>query len=71
MTKQAKLRNETYARLMRRKRSGETFSDVVDRLLGHPSSERDPLSFVTRPWRRRLSVEEHLELVEADRNADR
>lgn len=71
MTKQVAFRDKTYERLRRRKRKSESFSDVVERLMEAAPEEKDPLSFARRPWKRRLSVEEHLDLVEADRDADR
>ncbi|MEA3200622.1 MAG: putative antitoxin [Thermoplasmata archaeon] len=68
MTKQVALADATYERLRSHKQPGESFSEVIERLL---SGQRDPLSFPQAAPRSRVPARERLAQVEADRKATR
>jgi predicted CopG family antitoxin len=67
MTKQVALADMTYERLRKRRRKGESFSDVIERLL--TEGPKDPLSFVMRVPRSRTPAKERLAQIEADRDS--
>jgi predicted CopG family antitoxin len=69
MTRQVALADATYDRLKRRKRAGESFSQVIERLLaGEP---KDPLGFVQRLPPLPMDPDEWVRRIEADRDATR
>ena len=68
VTKQVALANETYKRLRQNRRTNESFSQAIDRLLD--GDAKDPMRFVrerTRPVPR-ISADERIRLIEEDRN---
>lgn len=70
MTHQVALSQVAYAALRKERKSHESFSDVVLRLLEESHRARkDPASFLQRRTRRRIPVEEHLRLIEEERDA--
>ena len=72
VTKQVSLSNEAYAKLKAEKATGESFSDVVVRLLGQARmGKKDPMRFVNHPHEFLLAMDEHLAMVDEGREADR
>jgi predicted CopG family antitoxin len=72
MTKQVALSNEAYALLAAAKRDGESFSQLMVRLMREADlAKRDPMHFIRNPPKMRLSAEEHLRLVREMRDAPR
>lgn len=67
MTKPVALADETYGRLKRRKRPGESFSNTVDRLIR--DQKKDPMSFVRTVPRSKVAAKRRLADIEADREA--
>ncbi|MEK6985024.1 MAG: antitoxin VapB family protein [Candidatus Thermoplasmatota archaeon] len=67
MTRQVALAESTYARLRRSRHPGESFSKAIDRLL---DGAKDPMGFVKRLPKADLTPEEHLRMIEEDRNSD-
>lgn len=72
MTRQVALSEEAYARLRREKRQHESFSQAVIRLLETARrAKKDPKAFLDHDFKPLLSMEEHLRMVEEDRDRDR
>lgn len=72
MTKQVALSNEAYAALRGEKQEAESFSDLVLRLMREANmGRRDPMRWLSRPHKSWLTMEEHLQMVEEGREADR
>lgn len=69
MTRQVSLAEATYARLKRNRRAGESFSKAIERLLDQEA--KDPMGFVERVPRARISAKKWLRQIEADRDATR
>jgi predicted CopG family antitoxin len=71
MTRQIALSEKAYDRLKRQKLKDESFSDVVERLIDNQL--KDPRAFFKAmqklPWT--MTPEEHLAMIEADRDASR
>jgi predicted CopG family antitoxin len=65
VTKQVALADRTYARLRGTRHPGESFSDVIERLLD--TFAKDPLSF-PKSTRSRTNPEARLERIRADRD---
>lgn len=71
MTKQVALSNDAYAALRKVKQEGESFSDLVMRLMREASVGKDPMRWVNRPHRFWVTKEEHLRMIEEGREVDR
>lgn len=71
MTKQVALSDEAYAELRREKKPEESFSQAVLRLLRSARlARKDPMAFVGQPRRFTMTMQEHLDMVESDRDRD-
>ncbi len=71
MTKQVALSEHAYARLRRQKLPGESFSGAVERLIDHQRKDAAGFIEAMRGVRRIMSPDEHLAMIEADREASR
>ena len=67
MTKPVALADDTYQRLKRRKRPGESFSEAIERLMR--DQRKDPMLFVAKVPRSKISAARRLKEIEADRDA--
>ena len=67
MTKPVALADDTYRRLRRRKRPGESFSNTVDRLMR--DQKKDAMSFVANVPKSKVPAARRLKDIEADRDA--
>lgn len=72
MTKQVAFSNDAYAALRKEKREGESFSDLVLRLMRDARiATKDPMRFVNHPHQFWVTREEHLKMIEEGREVDR
>lgn len=69
MTKRVALADATYARLRRWRRPGESFSQVIERLMA--AQAKEPEAFAERVPKARVRTKDWLAQVEADREATR
>lgn len=67
VTKPVALADNTYDRLKRRKRPGESFSAAIERLMSN--QRKDPLEFVRLVPKSKISAGKRLAEIEADREA--
>lgn len=67
MTKPVALADETYRRLRRRRRPGESFSNAIERLMRE--QKKDPTYFVHHVPRSKVPAARRLEEIEAEREA--
>jgi predicted CopG family antitoxin len=65
MTKQVALADATYARLKARKQAGESFSQVIERLM---HAKKDPMAFVGHRHKPLYPAAARLRMIEEDRD---
>jgi predicted CopG family antitoxin len=67
VTKPVALSDETYRKLKKRKQPGESFSQVIERLMRE--QKKDPMLFVQHVPKSRVPAERRLQEIQDDRES--